>query len=590
MPQLVTGPLLRHVSDTAACVWVETDRPCQIRVLDSTAQTFTVHDHHYALVEIDGLSPGSATPYEVMLDDERVWPERGSPFPPSRLRTLDPNLPLRVAFGSCRVSLADTTSHGIDALAAYASTLARSERDNTPDTTGDTKGHPARDPGNRAADDGAAGGWPSVLLLVGDQVYADDPPPQIRTFIRDRRSLDEPPGMEVVDYAEYAELYRQAWTTDGAVRWLLSTVPTFMIFDDHDIRDDWNTSHTWRRQMAATPWWQRRIVAGLGSYWVYQHLGNLSADERAADPVFPGLRRDGSDNAAALDAFAERADAEPAGTRWSYSHDFGRTRLIVLDSRCGRVLTPEHRLMLDEAELAWFDKLAHGEFDHLLVATSLPYLLPEAVHHMEAWNEAVCEGAWGRPAAYVAERIRQGWDLEHWAAFDHSFRSVAQTVLSVAHDEPNTSDTSDMSDTSDEPATSDRPDPASITFLSGDVHYSYLAQVTRPRTRTPIFQAVCSPLRNPLAGKLRLVNAASRSMTAWPPARLLARLAGVPVPPVRWRIKARPDFANSIATIHIEGRAASIQWASPVSESDMRVRAAARLTGRADPTGRTPPG
>lgn len=538
MPRLVTGPLLRHVSDTSACVWVETDRPCEVRVLDTTARTFTVHDHHYALVEIDRLSPGSATPYEVVLDDERVWPEPGSPFPPSRIRTLDPDSPLRLAFGSCRVSLADLSSHGIDALAAYACTLAR---------------------------DAAA--WPSLLLLVGDQVYADDPPPQLRTFIRDRRDPDEPPGTEVVDYAEYAELYRQAWTTDGAVRWLLSTVPSLMIFDDHDIRDDWNTSHTWRRQMAATPWWKRRIVAGLGSYWVYQHLGNLSADERAADPVFAELSHDGGDNAEVLDAFAGRADAEPAGTRWSYSHDFGRTRLVVLDSRCGRVLTPEHRAMLDDAELAWFDKLAHGEFDHLLVATSLPYLLPEAVHHTEAWNEAVSEGAWGRRAARAAERIRQGWDLEHWAAFDHSFRTVAQTVLSVAHSE----------ETPDGPPGSPAV-PASIAFLSGDVHYSYLAEVTRPYTRTPICQVVCSPLRNPLVGRLRLMNAASCFMTARLPARLLARLAGVPAPPIRWRIKARPDFANSIATLHIHGRAASVEWASPESETNVRVRASARLT------------
>jgi hypothetical protein len=68
----------------------------------------------------------------------------------------DPNLPLRLAFGSCRVSLADTNSHGIDALAAYACTLARDAGDTTERTT----------------DDAAAGGWPSVLLLVGDQVYA----------------------------------------------------------------------------------------------------------------------------------------------------------------------------------------------------------------------------------------------------------------------------------------------------------------------------------------------------------------------------------------------------------------------------------
>ncbi len=51
-----------------------------------------------------------------------------------------------------------------------------------------------------------------------------------------------------------------------------------MIFDDHDIRDDWNTSASWRRDMWATDWWRDRIVGGLAAYWVHQHLGNLDAE------------------------------------------------------------------------------------------------------------------------------------------------------------------------------------------------------------------------------------------------------------------------------------------------------------------------
>ena len=59
-----------------------------------------------------------------------------------------------------------------------------------------------------------------------------------------------------------------------------------MIFDDHDIRDDWNTSQPWKQEMNAKPWWHERIVGGLASYWVYQHLGNLSPEERAADEIW----------------------------------------------------------------------------------------------------------------------------------------------------------------------------------------------------------------------------------------------------------------------------------------------------------------
>ena len=62
MARLVLGPLLRHVSDSTATIWVETDAPCEVAVLGHTAPTFTVCGHHYALVIVEGLAPGSTTP------------------------------------------------------------------------------------------------------------------------------------------------------------------------------------------------------------------------------------------------------------------------------------------------------------------------------------------------------------------------------------------------------------------------------------------------------------------------------------------------------------------------------------------------
>ena len=40
----------------------------------------------------------------------------------------------------------------------------------------------------------------------------------------------------VPDAQRYPLLYRHSWG-DPEIRWLMSTVPTAMIFDDHDIRD-----------------------------------------------------------------------------------------------------------------------------------------------------------------------------------------------------------------------------------------------------------------------------------------------------------------------------------------------------------------
>jgi len=510
--ELVVGPLLRYVDDRSATVWVETDRPCTVEVLGHRTHTFTVHGHHYALVEITGLSPGESVPYTVSLDGEVVWPEPGSQWPVSRIRTFAPGRPLRLLFGSCRRADPRDDIHnrllGVDMLWAYAHHLAA-----TPEAE-----------------------WPAALLLLGDQVYADIPPEPVKEFIRARRDVSQPPGEELADFEEYAFLYRTAWS-DPAVRWLLSTLPTAMIFDDHDLRDDWNTSDVWQRQMREQPWWRERVTAGLGAYWIYQHLGNLSPHELASDSTYQSVRAFEGDAGAAVDKFALRADEEPASVRWSFHRDFGAIRLVMLDSRCARVLTPGQRAMVHPSDWEWFDSVARGDFDHLLIGTSLPYLLPASIHALERWNEVVSEGRWGRWAAWAGERLRQSIDLEHWAAFGRSFDDMARLVRELA--------------TGQRGAT-----PATIQFLSGDVHFNYLARTELPG----VYQVVCSPIRHPLTPVLRYANVVAAWRAVGYVTRTLARLARVPKPPLRWWLDRKPWFDNALASLDLDGRSATLRW------------------------------
>ena len=73
-PALVLGPLLRYTGETEATIWVETDRPCQVAILGRQAPTFGVAGHHYALVVIEGLRPGTVHEYQVALDGVVRWP------------------------------------------------------------------------------------------------------------------------------------------------------------------------------------------------------------------------------------------------------------------------------------------------------------------------------------------------------------------------------------------------------------------------------------------------------------------------------------------------------------------------------------
>ena len=84
-PNLVLGPLLRYAGASDATVWVETDASCEVEVFvevsSHRSRTFEVEGHHYALVQITSLKPGSSYEYAITLDGERTWPEEGEPFP-----------------------------------------------------------------------------------------------------------------------------------------------------------------------------------------------------------------------------------------------------------------------------------------------------------------------------------------------------------------------------------------------------------------------------------------------------------------------------------------------------------------------------
>ena len=180
-----------------------------------------------------------------------------------------------------------------------------------------------------------------------------------------------------------------------------------------------------------------------------------------------------------------------------------------------------------------------GDFDHVLIATSLPWLLGRGMHFAEAWSEAVAGGGWGEAFVPVAERVRQTVDLEHWAAFGESFARLAEIIRSVAAGERG-------------------PAPASVVVLSGDVHHAYLFEVAFPRgsgVRSSVWQAVCSPYRNPLERKERRVIRLGMSRPFEAVWRALARSAGVDEPPVRWRMVGDgPWFDNQVASLRIDGR------------------------------------
>jgi len=527
VPELILGPMLRHVGAHDATIWVETDAPCEVVVLGARERTFTVEGHHYGLVCVEGLESGTATPYEVELDGRRVWPEEGSPFPPSLVRTIGNDHRLEILFGSCRVAApheppytlsADDDERGreVDALWALTRRMVR------------------RPPEE----------WPHAVLMIGDQVYADEVSPKALARIRATRDTSMPPGEEIANFEEYTWLYRESWS-EPTMRWFLANVSSAMLFDDHDVHDDWNISEHWCERMRQKPWWEDRIVGAFVSYWLYQHLGNLSPAELASDELYAAVRQ-ADDARPILRDFALRSDREAAGTRWSFCRDYGGTRILGIDCRAGRVVTADARRMVEDHEWRWLVERTSGDFDHLLLAMSDPFLLARGVHEFQAWNEAVCDGAWGSLAARWGERVREAVDLDHWASFEHSFRDLAELVRAVAVGERGEA-------------------PGSVVALSGDVHNAYLAEVAFPRgtgATSRVWQAVCSPYRNPLSAKERRAQRFGKSKLGEIVGRTLARAARVAPPPLDWRIVEGLYFRNQVGTLELDGREATIRLES----------------------------
>lgn len=544
---IVIGPLLRHVDHGSAAIWVETDAPARVEVRagehTASASTFSAHGHHYALVELTGLPSGLDSTYEVLVDDAHAWPEADDPRPAPRLNTLTPGAAVDLGFGSCRTSVSHDEkghrTHGVDALRTLGMANALGRED--------------------------APALPEMMLLLGDQVYADIPSEAITERLAERREAglgpqsvrdsageggDRDVSQEICDFEEYSWLYHESWR-DPDVRWLLSTVPSCMILDDHDLRDDWNSSHAWRHEMTAQPWWDDRVIGAFSSYFVYQHLGNLSPRELEGNEVYQRLRTaaDDAEREGILADFSVRADSRRGTAQWSFHRDFGRVRVVMLDVRASRHLDPEDRRVMDRDEWDWTRRVClDADVDHLVIGSSLPAFMIPALHHIEGWNEAVSRDRPDKPwTARVGEWIRLAVDLEHWAAFRNSFDDLVGLLTDVAAGR----------------GAAGRA-PASILVLAGDVHCSYIESVelTAPEVAdspTRVHQLTMSPYRNPLQKSIRLVNRLALTSPVLALTRRLPASVGVRDPEVWWDVTDGIWFDNGVMTLVLRGREATVE-------------------------------
>ena len=246
----------------------------------------------------------------------RRWPEAGSLFPPSVIRTRSDGEAVKLVFGSCRISAPheppytlsseeDERGLGVDTLYATAMRLRDEPADNVP----------------------------HVLVLLGDQIYAHKPPFDTLDFIRSCRDTSKPPGEEVASFEEYAQVYRDSWESRpfaGCSRpyprpWSSTTTrsPT-----------TGTSPRLGSKRRATTRGGTTRSPAATSLTGSTNTSATSPGGTGAGRPLREGQNR--RRRGPILREFAYKAHRETAGTRWSFYRDFGNTRLVMMDSRGGR--------------------------------------------------------------------------------------------------------------------------------------------------------------------------------------------------------------------------------------------------------------
>ena len=244
---------------------------------------------------------------------------------------------------------------------------------------------------------------------------------------------------------------------------LMAHIPVAMMFDDHDITDDWNLSAEWEETAYGEPFSRRIIGNALVAYLVCQAWGN--APENFSDDMMK--RCDEALQLPGEEAHEDLISELIAFRGWQYKWDT-KPALMVIDTRTNRwrsEFNPAHPSGLMDWES--LSELQQRLLDHdaVLLVSPAPMFgvkLIETIQKVFTW--------FGKPLMV---------DAENWMAH----RGAANTLLNLFRHGKT---------------------PQNFVILSGDVHYSFAYEVElRSKKNSPnIWQITSSGFRNEFPRKL----------------------------------------------------------------------------------------
>ncbi|MCC2617869.1 alkaline phosphatase family protein [Aestuariibacter halophilus] len=553
VPALLSGPILRHVSHNILTVWIATREPMDWHLTVTADDQSTVVDGQLGDDCVNALQIG-----------QRAWVYLLQPRDLSL--PSDQELHYRLRYRPTET----TTWHSIEGISYAEDDTARFR---VPTTLNNVLHGSCRKP-HHDSDDGLLQvdrrlqqahnqqvAFPDLLMMSGDQVYADDVAGPMLwaiqqtidmlglfeeqfegAIVSDSQALRQHPhsfyqrhlmlpktaamkhvyrtffaakrkpvftsvnaNNHLVSFSEMMALYLLSWSPNvwqclpdsnpdigpafqaqydkeaklingfrqglAEVRRALANIPCYMIFDDHDVTDDWNLTRGWEEAVYQQPFARRIVGNALAAYWVCQGWGN------------PGGNTD------ALKNSARQALSAPLGSEqdawidtlldwdeWDYHLDT-TPKMIVLDTRTQRwrsesSLTKPSGLM-DWEKLCDLQQQLIGQPSVILVSAA-PIFGVKLIETIQ------------RIFTFFGKALTV--DAENWMAH----KGTASVMLNIFRHQKT---------------------PPHFIILSGDVHYSFVYDISlRFRRNSPrITQITSSGIKNTFPhGLLRWLDRLNR--------------------------------------------------------------------------------
>lgn len=237
---------------------------------------------------------------------------------------------------------------------------------------------------------------------------------------------------------------------------LLANIPTIMIFDDHDVTDDWNLTVDWEEHVYGNTVTRHMIRDALLSYSIFQGWGNTP---KTINHLMSDIR--------VLAKKKDFASDELTETIFNYNlwhYEVETTpKIVVLDTRTHRwrsESSPKNPSgLMDFERLEQFERELFKPQSSVLVVSAAPIFGVKSIEVVQKLAEMI-----GKELLV---------DVENWMAHQGS----AKKLMNMLRD--------DLA-------------PDEVIVLSGDVHYSFCFSAQRrfSSDTDKIWQLTCSGFKN----------------------------------------------------------------------------------------------